>query len=81
MAEVSYEPDEVGLKADHRGLRGRVFLSGKGGEVLSGAENIPTGLPDSMHLLQKLCIEEKKEKEEEQERKTWESTNFYSLVI
>jgi len=55
VTEVSYEPDEVGLEADDRRMRGRVSVCAEGGEVLSGAENILTGLPYSMHLPQELC--------------------------
>lgn len=54
VAEVSYEPDEVCLKADDRRIRRRVSISTEGGEVLSSTENILTGLPSGVYLLQEL---------------------------
>lgn len=57
VTEVSYQPDEVGLEADDRGMGGNVSISTEGGEVLSSAENILTGLPYRMYLLQELCRE------------------------
>lgn len=47
----------MGFEADDRGMGGRVFISTEGGEVLSSTENILTGLPNGMHLLQELCRE------------------------
>lgn len=57
VTQVSYKPDEVGFKADDRRMRGRVSIPTEGGEVLCGTENILTGLPYSMNLLQQLCRE------------------------
>lgn len=57
VAEVSYEPDEVCLKADDRRIRRRVSISTEGGEVLSSTENILTGLPSGVYLLQELCMD------------------------
>lgn len=57
VAEVSYEPDEVCLKADDRRIRRRVSISTEGGEVLSSTENILTGLPSGVYLLQELCVD------------------------
>lgn len=61
MTQVSYKPDEVGFKADDRGL-GRVSIPASRREVLCSTENILTGLPYSMHLLQQLCTENVKHK-------------------
>lgn len=57
VAEVSNEPDEVCLKADDRRIRRRVSISTEGGEVLSSTENILTGLPSGVYLLQELCMD------------------------
>ena len=48
MAEVPNKSDEMGLEADGRG--GRV-TSSRGREVLGGAEDVLTGLTQSMNLL------------------------------
>lgn len=58
VTKVSYEPDELGLEADHRRMGRRVSA---GGEVLHGTENIFTGLANSMHLLQELCVKNRLE--------------------
>lgn len=65
VTEVSYQPDEVGLEADDRRIGGRVSVSTEGGEVLRSTENILTGLPYHMHLLQELCREKVKGKKQE----------------
>lgn len=62
VTQVSYKPDEVGLEADDRRVGGRVIIPTEGGEVLCSTENILTGLPYSMHLLQELCRENVKHK-------------------
>lgn len=56
VAEVSNEPDEMCLKADDRRIRRRVSISTEG-EVLSSTENILTGLPSGVYLLQELCMD------------------------
>lgn len=52
VAQVSYQPDEVGLEADDGRVGGRAHVSAHGGEVLSGAEDVLAGLAYGVHLLQ-----------------------------
>lgn len=60
VTEVSNQPDKVGLEADDRRAGGRVSTGTEGGEILSSTENILTGLPYGVHLLQKLNSGHKK---------------------
>lgn len=51
VTQISYQPDEMGFEADDRGMIGRVSICTEG-EVLRRTENILTGLPYGVHLLQ-----------------------------
>lgn len=61
VTEVSNQSDEVGFEADDRRIGGRVSTISKGSKVLSRTENVLTGLPYSMHLLQELCRNNEKQ--------------------
>lgn len=77
MTEVSYQSDEVSLEADDRR---RVSVSTEG-EVLSSTENILTGLPYGVHLLQELCRENVKRGEKQKEDVEKEKKKILNLLL